>query len=509
MAAALCAAAVSCDEEESSYILPVSKIKIESSHLDLNAKADTAVVKIASEGALSARSSVSDWITVKVEGSNVYAYTVQNNDYYARAARLVIYQGGDSISVTVQQRGLSYATEGADANVSADGGIVSFAVRHNVDIEFSNVPEWITTSFDTDSAYINVQPNTTGYSRSTYVYYTVGNNTDSVFIAQAHGVVLSVDKHKISIPSEAGDTNIDAECNFTIEFTAFPEWLKPSTNETGIVLTSTENAGKNTRSGYVVFHAGEVNDSILVSQDGNLIYEIEKNNILADEAAQEISISLRHSLSVEYGELPEWLNLTVNDDNITLTFTANTTGNYRQAEITLHTGPADDGIDDVLTVTQYALCGDYYLAFYQSDDEGAKTDKLGYFLAQIVKDSEGNYSLLIPNYNWSFAITVDKENATISIANAQLLGQLSSYYIFNAFGNSEYEPTFSTSVVSSLKFVFSKDNQVAQFGGQLGSTDYKIDLLGLYASETESTDNILGYIKLLYNPYLLKIPDDI
>ena len=509
IAALIGTVATSCDDEEGSYILQTSAIKIASSHLDLKAQTDTAIVSISSAGAISVRTAQT-WLTTAVDGNTVYAYATQNDSLYARAAKLVIYQNGDSAQVTVQQRGLSYTRDAVSADtVSYEGGTVSIRVKSNLDILFGTTPDWLTATLDGNNIVVSVAQNTTGYSRNSYISYTTGELADSFLIYQESGVVFEIAEDEFMFDIDGETLSTAYSSNFSIELLESPEWLTVEIGSEEITLTAPENKTGGPRIGIVVLHAGEVENTIVVGQDGGIVLrpEAEQYSFLWGETTT--SIAVKHNFDVVIEEAPEWAEVSFDGTNLSINISDLENAKLRTGNIVLSSSVGDNTETATIELTQYFnILGNYKLFYYtgEKDDEDTELD---YFSANISLDDDENLWLTLSSMGWKLPLLYDPDEGMIGFRSGQLMGTYNSYYITDIFFSSEGAWTgTSTNNLLTAEYSFDEDDVLAEFEGTFGTNNYSADCIFIEAlSAPELTsENILGYLIKLWYPFLYKLP---
>lgn len=499
--ATLCTFATSCSDEEGNYILSASSIKVRSTHLQLKAMADTAMVEIASDGALSARSA-SEWLSTIVSGNKVYACAVQNDSLYARAARLVVYQGSDSVAFTVQQNGIKYSSEyNTDGyNLNNEASHFAFYINHNVDVVINDLPQWIKATVVADSVVVDVDANTTGFSRSAYLKYSVGELSDSVLINQESGVVFMVEKNQVSIDMNGGTDEVTFMSNFDVTIGTLPDWLTVSIDDDVITFSADKNDANAVREVDVVLNAGEVTQIISVKHEFGLTFNLAKNNIALTDGVLYASIALKHNATVDVADVPEWLNVEISTDSVKITALADyNAGIKREAQIKLSSSLGEQSVSETISVTQYFnIIGSYYLYFYNAADIDNEETKR-YRIPSVLLKEDDSYYLYVPNMEWYFSLEYDEQTATISLNTFEEIGEM------------DYEGTTLTlvSTIGTIDKMGIKASYNATFdfdGEQLQApfiSDNQ-DVIRLLIVAFDG-DEYIGNVQNMYHPYLQKI----
>ena len=495
--------ATGCDDEESSYELKTSSVKITATHLNLRAQADTAFAVIGTEGEISARSEQS-WLTTDVKGDTIYAYAIQNDSLYSRAARVVVYQHGDSTHFTVQQQGVLYYVSKADTSiVGVEGAVLSIAVKHNLDIVVDELPDWITSTVDADTLLINVAPNNTGYSRSTYVKYTTGEVSDSVFISQKSGVSFNIAQTSITIDIDGGEETVKYSSNFPVEITAKDNWFSVELSEDKITISASKNSTSGQRAGAVNLRAGEVTQILTVRQDGGIVVRPEVAEYSFLYGQTEAAIKVAHNFDVEIISAPDWADVSLDGTTLSITLEELTNANKRTGKVVLRS--TVDGVTEEATITlnqYFNILGDYKIYYYDKDFEFTSE------LANINIDDEDNLWLTFSTYGLKLSLLYDPDEGLIGFRSGQIMGKYKSYYAVDLFVSSDgYWTATGTNSLLTAEYEFDEEGVFAEFGGVFGKDDYSADCLyiaALSGPELTTTDDILGYLVQMWYPYLSK-----
>ena len=499
--------ATGCDDEESSYELKTSSVKITATHLNLRAQADTAFAVIGTEGEISARSEQS-WLTTDVKGDTIYAYAIQNDSLYSRAARVVVYQHGDSTHFTVQQQGVLYYVSKADTSiVGVEGAVLSIAVKHNLDIVVDELPDWITSTVDADTLLINVAPNNTGYSRSTYVKYTTGEVSDSVFIIQKSGVSFNIAQTSITIDIDGGEETVKYSSNFPVEITAKDNWFSVELSEDKITISASKNSTSGQRAGAVNLRAGEVTQILTVRQDGGIVVRPEVAEYSFLYGQTEAAIKVAHNFDVEIISSPDWADVSLDGTTLSITLEELTNANKRTGKVVLQS--IVDGVTEKATITlnqYFNILGNYRLRYHETAD--IESDLYSY-KTSIEKDADDNLWLSFARVelDWKLPLLYAPDKGIIGFYSGQIIGTYMSYYVADIFFSADemYSTGANTNSLLTAEYEFDEEGVFAKFEGVIEDEDYTASVACIYWEALSDPElKMLGNIDKLWHPYLFK-----
>lgn len=159
-------------------------ISVVSSNLVFTASASTGSAVFASNGGTLTTRLNSSWASATVSGDTVKVAVDENDDLNGRSAQMTVFNGTDSVNVTIQQQGLIFRLNATSIVAGDAAKRISYGVTANVTPVLSTSDDWFNAEISGDSLIVNLTENTTGHVRSGYVYYTAGTKRDSISVAQ-------------------------------------------------------------------------------------------------------------------------------------------------------------------------------------------------------------------------------------------------------------------------------------------------------------------------------------
>lgn len=226
-----------------------------------------------------------------------------------------------------------------------------------------------------------------------------------------------------------------------------------------------------------------------------------------NDNAQSLDVKLKKANEYTYTTDADWLTVDANENGLTFKATANNEGHPRFATIKV----ANENGEDELTVAQVEfdkdIAGTYVLQYYDSDNTVAQNQ------FEVVKGSENEIDMPISigRYTLHAKLTWNSETASFDWSSFQYLGQWSTYYVYNIFVGSQYWSAAKTDYTYSAPVNYDDENGTyAIFSeGQVAGGE-KISYVSIQACDAypATTDNFKGYLDLMSNIVLVKLPND-
>lgn len=230
------------------------------------------------------------------------------------------------------------------------------------------------------------------------------------------------------------------------------------------------------------------------------------------------SISGEHTAFTKTYEIPhldkltieseaDWIHVSTNGDQLTVTVDENPDGNIRVGGLTISSGDNSSEI----TVTQCDInnvLGSYTLYFRDRDNstETASltlTQKSGNDIVMTITDGSRTYSMPA-TYDQESASVVISGGYTGSTIDLTIQGETVTTYVYSYFLSSSYE-SMSSSQKYSVSFNYSSTlGTYGIFNGQIGGEDIQIWLLMVAESSEATASDLLGYVMWMTTPYIIK-----
>ncbi len=182
--------AVSCEDGEGSEVSIVQNVVITDSQLVFQPTGgDEGYIAFDANGSVSV-SSDKAWCSAVLVGNLVNVSCEPNLSNETRYARITLTCNGTSTAITVQQygeiiEGLSFS----DITAKVDGGVISFDVNTNVNIEFETEQDWIHPEYEKPTVTITIDENSAPGTRTGVITYKAGSVVGSVNVTQYPPIV--------------------------------------------------------------------------------------------------------------------------------------------------------------------------------------------------------------------------------------------------------------------------------------------------------------------------------
>ncbi len=179
--------AASCSDDSDYQPIAETTINITSAQTSLGPSASEGFVTVDCTPS-AAYTDAPSWLTATIEGNSVRLASTANGTRESRNAKLVIKKSpSDSTIVSVSQMGLVLKVDKAALYINDDKA-KSFTKSYesNTDIELLKTPEWAKVTIDKASKeiHVDVEENTTGHMRSSYIKFQAAAATDSFLVKQ-------------------------------------------------------------------------------------------------------------------------------------------------------------------------------------------------------------------------------------------------------------------------------------------------------------------------------------
>ncbi len=236
-------------------------------------------------------SSNSGWITSSESSpqsnNQTFAYTVASNpSTSSRTGTIVFTAGGVSRTHTVTQSGKILPTltlSDTTQSFAPEGGSHSFNVNSNSSWSWSSNSSWINSSESSPQsnnqtfAY-TVASNPSTSSRTGTIVFTAGGVSRTHTVTQDGKILptLTLSDTTQSFAPEGGSHSFTVNSNSSWSWSSNSGWItssesSPQSNNQTFAYTVASNPSTSSRTGTIVFTAGEVTRSHTVTQDGKIL----------------------------------------------------------------------------------------------------------------------------------------------------------------------------------------------------------------------------------------------
>lgn len=311
-------------------------------------------ISITADAAWEVKSSDS-WISVAPSsgnaGSQMLSITVlENNSTLERTGYVYVNIGGSSkLQIPVVQKGLFIEAKPSSLTFSADADSKQLEINSNTDWSITSMPEWLTANSlsgkNNQTITLTAQNNTSASSRNGKVKIEKkGLSLSAVVDVLQEGLSLSVDYSSLQFGADASTQNITINTIGGWLASSSEGWITLSqTSGTGrstISVTVEENNAEASRNGSVRIVAGELSQTITITQQGKYfnITETDKTFTSKGETLQ-ISFSTNDSWTASLSDNASWLTLSSTsgsgDAMINLTASDNASMKSRECVLTI------------------------------------------------------------------------------------------------------------------------------------------------------------------------------
>lgn len=265
------------------------------------------------------------WISVTpssgTAGSHLLSISVQENNSISERTGYVYVNIGSSskLQIPIVQKGLYIEVKPTSLSFSADAESKQLEISSNTDWSITSLPDWLTASSQSgkNSQTISLKSlvNTSASSRSGKVKIEKQGLTLSVVVdVLQEGMRLSVDNNNLQFGADASTQNV--VINTYAEWTASCSegWITLSqtsgTGKSTLSISVEENNGDNYRTGSVRILAGELSQTIAITQQGKYFNITESDKTFTSKGGTlQISFSTNDSWTASVSNNASWLTL--------------------------------------------------------------------------------------------------------------------------------------------------------------------------------------------------------
>ncbi len=333
------------------------------------------------------------------------------------------------------------------------------------------------------------------------ISYTSCNDDEGIEYTQVSPIkIISRD---VTFPASAsqGSIVVDAPGEFTVSKTD-QGWCTTTISGSTINVSVEENLGLESRNSMLTIRCGADTASIAIIQAGVIFDLSAGSQILLGDEAKTYSYDIKCNTELTLTPSVDWISVKVEEDQMHITLTENSTGHIRRGSIAYKAGTNEDQI----IVTQYDfvkdIAGDYMFLFTD-----AKTGKLQYLDATLSKTGNA-YSIDLAGVGLSIPVTYNKAGDLI-IKAGQYLGDNGEYKVHTTlWDTTEGFLTWDSSISMTGSFEYVEEDGVGYTIAPIldnGSWEgYYIDAIRLeaFTSTTLGSSTRVGSLLSLINPQL-------
>lgn len=324
---------------------------------------------------------------------------------------------------------------------------------------------------------------------------------------------INITSAQTSLGPNASEGAVTVDCAPIEAYTDEPSWLSTSIEGNTVKLVSTANDTRESRNAKLIIKK-TANDSIKVniSQYG-LVLTMDKNAIIInDDQAGTFTKACSSNTDIKLLETPSWVKASIDGDckQVTIDVEPNTTGHIRACYVKYQAA----AVVDSFMVKQFDfdtdIAGKYAFGYYDFDEENEKME------LQVVEATIDRNVLSIPEWGFSFPISVDEQEGAISIQSNQYIGKIGRYFAYPLFVDRQGSAYYNNSTgLATCPFTY--DDEVGTSGFFTGYA-FKFDgveadgflgmLVGIFKAKVPSQSNYMGNWGWILAPYVWKITDE-
>ena len=265
------------------------------------------------------------WISVTPSSGNSGSHTLsitvtENNSTSERTGYVYVNIGGSSkLQIPIVQKGLYLEAKPTSLSFSADAEAKQLEITSNTDWNVTSIPDWLIASSqsgkNSQTITLKSQINTSASSRSGKIKIEKqGLSLSTVVDVKQEGMSLSVDKNSLQFGANASTQNVIINTISVWAATSSEGWITLSqtsgSGKTTLSVSVEENKGEDSRTGYVKIVAGDLNQTITITQQGKYFNISESDKSFTSKGGTlQISFSTNDSWTVSVSDNASWLTL--------------------------------------------------------------------------------------------------------------------------------------------------------------------------------------------------------
>ena len=388
--------------------------------LEFEKEGGSKTISITADAAWEIKTSDS-WITVEPSAGEAGSHTLsittsENNSTSDRNGYVYVNIGGSSkLQVPIVQKGLYIEVSPAALRFSADEETNQLEIKSNTDWSITSIPDWLTTSTmtgnNTQTISLTAQSNTSASSRSGKIKIEKEGMTLSATVdVQQDGLDLSVDYTSLQFDDKASTQEVVINTISSWAASSSEGWINLSqtsgTGKSTLSITVDENMEDGSRTGSVKIVAGELNQTITITQQGKYFNISETDKTFTSKGGTlQISFSTNNSWTATASDA-SWLTLSSTsgsgDAVIDITASDNASMKARECVVTITPSSGQGAKVNVKQEGRYLRVNTTNVTF---PHEGGSSDI-------IYVDTDGSYEITT-NENWLSINTINSNSFTI------------------------------------------------------------------------------------------------
>lgn len=337
-------------------------------------------------------------------------------------------------------------------------------------------------------------------------------SSDSEYKAVAENTI-NITSAQTSLGPNVSEGSVTVDCVPIEAYTNEPSWLSASIEGNTVKLVSTANDTRESRNAKLIIKKA-TNDSVVVnvSQYGLVLTMDQKAIIINNDQAGTFTKACSSNTEIKLLDTPDWVKATIDGDNkqVTVDVKPNTTGHLRTCYVKYQAA----AVVDSFMVKQFDfdkdIVGLYAFGYYDFNE-----DQTGLEL-QVVEANIDRNALTVPEWGFSFPITVDDEEGSISIQSNQFLGKIGKYYAYPLFVDRQGSAYYNNGT-GLITCPFTYDDELGTSGFFTGSA-FSFDgveadgflgmLICIFKAKVPSYSNYVGNWGWIISPYVWKVTED-
>lgn len=286
---------------------------------------------------------------------------------------------------------------------------------------------------------------------------------------------VQVTSAESTIKAAGGSANVEVDQNIASAYST-EGWLTVEFDGNKLSATAERNNSRESRYSTVVIKASE-NDSTIVSvsQLGTVFgYSDPAGNVVMDNAGGKAQRYVQHNAEFHVAKAPEWVTTSVKGDSVYLDIAPNTTGDMRKGLVCMESGHYTDTLYVTQASFEEGIAGDYRLYFYNAvfdQQTGQITGFQNVYLPASVYSFGKSCTISLPQADFSWDCTYDKDNLALNFNSAKQIGVFSKYYpVYMVLFNQDLKYNWSTEPQASYAFDMEEMNgQMIKYGSLKGT----------------------------------------
>lgn len=281
-----------------------------------------------------------------------------------------------------------------------------------------------------------------------------------------------------------------------------------------VLVTAAKNDSKQSRHATVVVKSNAT-DSVIVDIDqyGFVFSTSLPQTVLFSDKAQTLSYDMEVDVTPTVTSTANWLKVTADEEQISLTAAENTTGHPRTATVTITTS---NGSTYTSSITQADFDKDVAGEYYLLDGDSLAAGIFSGTMATLRENTSGAKELYLPAIDLPLGLTWNDATLTLTIAGGTAIGPFTlgktTYYLFADMLATDGYIYWDSSVTYSAQIVYDEESQTTwgEFKDD-GTIDEATQVNGLsidaFKANATTSTNYAGSLLSFGNPVLMKVDE--